>query len=59
MVDETLGAYPSTVELKDGSVLVVYYEEGQGSGIRAYRFRVPAKAAPFAEPRRLEMLTGK
>ena len=59
MVDETLGAYPSTVELKDGSVLVVYYEEGQGSGIRAYRFRIPAKAAPFAEPRRLEMLTGK
>ena len=59
MVDETLGAYPSTVELKDGSVLVVYYEEGQGSGIRAYRFRIPAKTAPFAEPRRLEMLTGK
>ena len=27
-IDETPGAYPSTVELKDGTVLVVYYEEG-------------------------------
>ena len=61
LVDETLGAYPSTVELKDGSVLVVYYEEGKGSGIRAYRFNIPAKAtnAPFAEPKRLEVLPAK
>ncbi|CAG5002374.1 hypothetical protein DYBT9275_02878 [Dyadobacter sp. CECT 9275] len=61
LVDETLGAYPSTVELKDGSVLVVYYEEGKGSGIRAYRFKIPAKAtdAPFATPRSLGILTSK
>ena len=61
MVDETLGAYPSTVELRDGSVLVVYYEEGKGSGIRAYPFKVPAKAidAPFPEPRRLEVMSSK
>ncbi|MCL6473519.1 MAG: glycoside hydrolase [Firmicutes bacterium] len=40
VLDEVIGAYPSTVELKDGSVLVVYYEEGEGSAIRAMRFRV-------------------
>ena len=33
-IDSTIGAYPSTVELKDGSVLIVFYEEGSGSGIR-------------------------
>lgn len=40
VLDEVIGAYPSTVELKDGSVLVVYYEEGQGSAVRAMRFRL-------------------
>lgn len=39
-VDDTLGAYPSMVNLEDGSVLIVYYEEGEGSSIRARRFRV-------------------
>lgn len=38
-VDDTLGAYPSMVNLDDGSVLIVYYEEGDGSSIRARRFR--------------------
>lgn len=33
------GAYPSMVNLKDGSVLIVYYEEGEGSNIRARRFK--------------------
>ena len=28
------------VELKDGSILIVYYEEGAGSNIRAKKFRV-------------------
>lgn len=42
VIDRYGGAYPSTVELRDGSVLVVYYEEGQGSCIRARRFRVGA-----------------
>ncbi|MGQ9737598.1 MAG: sialidase family protein [Armatimonadota bacterium] len=40
VIDEVIGAYPSTVELKDGSVLVVYYKEGEGSAIRAMRFRL-------------------
>lgn len=39
LVDEMGGAYPSMVNLRDGSVLIVYYEEGEGSSIRAKRFR--------------------
>ena len=39
-IDSTIGAYPSMVNLKDGSVLIVYYEEGVGSSIRARRLRV-------------------
>ena len=39
LVDDVGGAYPSMVNLKDGSVLIVYYEEGKGSNIRARRFR--------------------
>ena len=39
LVDGVDGAYPSMVNLKDGTVLVVYYEEGSGSDIRAKRFR--------------------
>lgn len=39
LVDSTPGAYPSTVELKDGSVLIVYYEEGANSAVRARRFK--------------------
>lgn len=39
LIDDVIGAYPSMVNLKDGSVLVVYYEEGRGSNIRAKRFR--------------------
>jgi sialidase-1 len=39
LVDDVVGAYPSMVELKDGSILIVYYEEGAGSNIRARRFR--------------------
>lgn len=39
-IDSVGGAYPSTVELRDGTVLVVYYEEGPSSAIRAARFRV-------------------
>jgi len=38
-VDSVGGAYPSMVTLKDGSILIVYYEEGHGSSIRAKRFR--------------------
>ncbi|MCP4644822.1 MAG: DUF1080 domain-containing protein [bacterium] len=38
LVDSVGGAYPSMVNLKDGTVLIVYYEEGAGSSIRAKRF---------------------
>lgn len=37
-VDDVGGAYPSMVTLKDGTTLIVYYEEGEGSSIRAKRF---------------------
>ncbi len=40
VVDQVGGAYPSMVNLRDGSVLIVYYEEGAGSSIRARRFRI-------------------
>jgi hypothetical protein len=39
LVDDVRGAYPSMVTLKDGSTLIVYYEEGEGSNIRARKFR--------------------
>lgn len=38
-VDEVHGAYPSMVTLNDGSILIIYYEEGDGSSIRARKFR--------------------
>lgn len=38
-VDTVFGAYPSMVTLKDGTILIVYYEEGPGSNVRAKRFR--------------------
>lgn len=40
LVDTVGGAYPATVELKDGTIMVIYYEEGGGSGVRVQRFRV-------------------
>jgi len=46
-IDETIGAYASTVELKDGSVLVVYYEEGEGSAVRARRFHLKPDGIEF------------
>jgi hypothetical protein len=39
-IDTVGGAYAATVELKDGSLLVVYYEEGSGSAVRVRRFRL-------------------
>ena len=49
-VDNVIGAYPSMVNLKDGSVLIVYYEEGAGSSIRAKRFRVTAEGVEWIVP---------
>ena len=43
LVDKVGGAYPSMVTLKDGTILIVYYEEGSGSSIRAKRFRATPK----------------
>lgn len=43
-IDSTCGgAYPSMVELSDGEVSCVYYEEGEGSSIRGKRLRVTPK----------------
>lgn len=50
VIDEVIGAYPSMANLPDGSVLVVYYEEGQGSGVRARRFRVTDKGIEWLPP---------
>lgn len=44
-VDSVIGAYPSMVNLRDGTVLIVYYEEGGGSSIRAKRF-LPTRNGP-------------
>jgi len=40
MIDKFIGAYPSMVQLKDGRVLCLYYEEGKGSAIRAATIRI-------------------
>ena len=40
LIDHFIGAYPSMVNLKDGRVLCVYYEEGKGSAIRAVTITV-------------------
>jgi sialidase-1 len=47
IIDNKIGAYPSTVELKDGTVLVIYYEEGEGSAIRARRFKLNPDGPEF------------
>lgn len=46
MVDSTVGAYPSMVNLNDGSVLVTYYEEGGGSDIRARTITITGLPEP-------------
>lgn len=50
VVDTVVGAYPSMVTLRDGSILIVYYEEGEGSNIRAKRFRVAAAGLTWHSP---------
>jgi hypothetical protein len=49
-VDDVGGAYPSMVNLKDGSVLIVYYEEGAGSSIRCKRFRATKAGIEWLPP---------
>ena len=43
-IDTVGGAYPGLVELGDGSILCIHYEEGAGSSIRAAVFRVELAA---------------
>jgi hypothetical protein len=50
VIDSVGGAYPSMVELPDGTILCVYYEEGAGSSIRATWFRVRADGIEFVKP---------
>ena len=40
LIDHFIGAYPSMVNLRDGRVLCVYYEEGARSAIRAVKIKV-------------------
>ena len=49
-VDSVGGAYPSMVNLKDGTVLIVYYEEGAGSSIRCKRFRATKSGIQWLQP---------
>ena len=46
-IDSCIGAYPATVELKDGTLLIVYYTEGERSVIRARRFKLKADGVEF------------
>jgi len=39
-VDSVGGAYPGMVTLKDGGVLIVYYEENKESNIRCRKFSI-------------------
>lgn len=48
-IDAVIGAYASTVELGDGTVLVVYYVEGDGSAVRARRFRLTSGGIEFLQ----------
>lgn len=59
-VDSSWGAYPSTIELKDGSILVVFYEEGERSRIRSMRFVLPVPMKtliPYDKPEKLKATT--
>ena len=46
-IDATPGAYASTVELTDGTVLAAYYEEGPGSAVRVRRFQLKDEGLEF------------
>jgi hypothetical protein len=48
-IDTVGGTYPSLVELPDGLVYCVYYEEGKGSSIRGVRLRVDSKGVTVVE----------
>jgi Neuraminidase (sialidase) len=50
LMSKSSGAYPSTVELKDKSVLMIFYQEGKGSGIGVYRFEKPGNVYGSPDP---------
>ncbi len=47
LIDSCIGAYAATVELKDKSILIVYYTEGGGSVIRARQFKIKDRGIEF------------
>jgi hypothetical protein len=49
-IDSVIGAYPSMVELADGRVFCVYYEEGKESSIRGVWLRVNSKGVQVLVP---------
>lgn len=49
-LDTVGGAYPSCVELPDGKVYCVYYEEGRASNIRGQRLRIENRQVDFDHP---------
>ena len=51
VIDTVGGAYPSMVELPQGTIFCVYYEEGAGSSIRATWFRARPDGIDFVKPR--------
>lgn len=51
-IDTVGGAYPSMVEMEDGTILCVYYEEGKGSNIRAVLFRPSVEGIDVFRPGR-------
>lgn len=46
-IDNVFGGYAATVELKDGTVLVIYYTEGDDSHVRARRFELKPDGPHF------------
>lgn len=50
LLDTCGGAYPSLVELPNGRVLCVYYEEGPNSALRAVTFRATREGIEFEAP---------
>lgn len=49
LIDTVGGAYPATVELKDGTVMAIYYEEGEESAVRVLRFRLTPEGIELLE----------
>src|SRR5205085_8361766 len=49
-IDRVGGAYPSCVELPNGLVYCVYYEEGKGSSIHGARLKVTRSGVVLVPP---------